>query len=158
MILFSTLTLETLVATLQAITNGRTDPEPQDFPVERAYRKYIFRLEKKDNEHEWEVVVKAKHLVFHDCNYPAQPTAKLIKAPAGYYLLDRPVSLVTAMGCAADHHWRMKHFDVNLRDNVFAYNSQSPLVIHAFDEVSVEYEIKRKTVPDVLEAPHESAE
>ncbi|AMN77610.1 hypothetical protein [Pseudomonas azotoformans] len=143
--LFSTLFIETFAATLHALSNGRTLVAPQDFPVERAYTKFIFNLESRENEDEFEVVIKAKLIDFRDeCNRYTPPSSSLIKAPAGYYFIDRPVSGQTAMACAT-RTLRAEVFDIALRDNRFPYNSHAPIVIHAFHGIHVEYEVIAKT-------------
>lgn len=149
--LFSTLFIETFAATFHALSNGRSQVAPQDFPVERAYTKFIFNLESRENEDEFEVVIKAKYMDFRDaCNSYHPPATSLIKAPGGYYFIDRPVPLQTLVGCG-DKTFRAEVFDIALSDNRFPYNSHAPIVIHAFQGMHVEYEV-------VAKAPSETSD
>lgn len=149
--LFSTLFIETFAATFHALSNGRSQVAPQDFPVERSYRKFIFNLESRENEDEFEVVIKAKFMDFRDaCNSYNPPSTSLIKAPAGYYFIDRPISSKTAMACA-DKTLRAELFDIALSDNRFPYNSHAPIVIHAFHGIHVEHEVVAKAATETPE-------
>ncbi|WP_348750539.1 hypothetical protein [Pseudomonas rhodesiae] len=145
---FSTLMIETIAATFHALSAGRTLPSPQDFPVERAYLKYIFNLEKKENEEELEVVIHARAKVIFDvCNSHSSPTSTLTKAPAGYYFLDQPSYGQTLMAC---DDFKVEVCDIALTDNVFPYCSQTPIVIHAFGGIHVWTQVRSKKSPGQL--------
>lgn len=150
--LFSSFTLETFIATLHALSNGRPLPAPQDFPVERAYTKFIFNLEDKEDKDAFEVIIKAKYVTFRDgCNHYQPGATGLVKAAAGYYFIDLPTGVQTAMACPTNT-WHREVVDIKLSENVFPYNSVTPIVIHAFNGAHVEYEIRAKTVSETTQS------
>ncbi len=148
MTISSTVLIETFAATLHALSRGHTQTSPQDFPVERAYRKYIFNLEKEENEDELEVVIHARMaMIFDDCNLHTPPESTLIKAPIGYHFLDRPRYITTLKGCSG---LKVEVCNIKLSNNVFPYCSETPIVIHAINDMHVWQEVRPKNLSTTM--------
>lgn len=144
--------MQSFMAMLHTMNDGHEQPSPQDFPVERSYRKFIFNFESKENENDYEVLINAKVPMIVDvCN-----THDLILpfklSPAGYYWIDPPINFASSLvGC---RDWKVERLEKSY--GPFPYTSKTPVVIHAYQDVYVEYEVRRKIPTNEIRAPEPS--
>jgi len=135
-----------------ALTDAKNTILPENAPVERAYSKYVFRLEKRSDEDDLLVVISAHDNVIFDCNWHTAPISKLLKTSSGYYLIDRPSFASTKMGCPENSRYVERH-QILATDRILPYDSSVPIVIHALQYIYVTYEVINKADADNLKSP-----
>jgi serine protease inhibitor ecotin len=150
--ILSSIVVDAVNSALTALTDANNTILPENAPVERAYSKYIFRLEKRSDEDDLLVVISAHDNVIFDCNSHTAPISELLKTSSGYYLIDRPSYASTRMGCP-ENSLHVERHQVLSTDRILPYNSSAPIVIHAWEYIYVSYEVINKADANNVTSP-----
>lgn len=137
---------DTVATTLAALRDGNNIALPENAPTLTGYRKHIIWLKRTHNEENKEVVINAEVTINRDCNSITLLPRKLLLVSPGYYQIDYPPITGTLMGCAFTHS---ETLSMPLEDNVLAYDSAKPIVLHVHQEIDISYAVRNK-IPTTL--------
>lgn len=134
--------------TLETLRDRGHSELPENIRVEAPYRKHVFWVPRRDSAHTLVARIRARITVVGECNFGTDCGmggnffyGGLLETPEGYFQIDKPYDLSThRLQCGHDS----RTYDLILRDGLIACSSTRPIVIHAHEDIDIDYTLEDK--------------
>jgi serine protease inhibitor ecotin len=126
---------------------------PENIRIKAPDRKHVFWLPRRDDAQTLVVRIQARITVIGECNFWTDCGmggnlffGDLEAIPEGYYKVHKPYELTTQrLQCGRD----AKTYKLILRDSLLAYSSTVPIVIHAHEDIDINYTVEARPAESV---------
>lgn len=134
--------------TLETLRDRGYSELPENIRVEAPYRKHVFWLPQRASAQTLVARIQARITVVGECYFGTGSGmggncfyGELLTTPEGYFQIDKPYDLNThRLQCGYD----TKTYDLILRDSLLACSSSRPIVIHAHEDIDIQYTVEAR--------------